>query len=406
MGGRGNGRSGTASRYSVSRLVGKEYCRGALMRAVHADIRSSSWSELNDRLAEQGVHEAFRIADQDMFIERGRNSLRGHGFKASAGSLTARLKSLANYNYAWIEEGEEIGENEFRKFDDSLRTTLGPIRIVFTLNTPPKNHWMVRQFFDLEPHPEAKGFYIPRLKPEYEKSALYIPGTYRENLPNIDPATVERYQAYKHTNPGYYWQVIEGLSPDEVRGKIYTGWQLIDAIPKEARLVRFGVDFGWFPDPAAVVAIWYWNGSYIVEQVAYGTELSNEHLAQCIREYPGWTPTTPVICDSAEPKSIKEIRNYGVNAQPCEKGKDTVNWGIQVVSTKKMLVVRGSTQVWDSYENYAWAEDRDGNPKGEPVHTWSHAMDAVRYPITSLHNKTSDIPKRAGPPRKQSNIAV
>lgn len=400
MGGRGNGRSGTASRYAVSQLLSKEYTRGAIMRATREDIRASCWGEIQDRLREQEITEAFRITDNDMFVEYGQNSLRAHGFRASSGSLTARLKSLAGYNFVWIEEAEEIGENEFRTLDDTIRTVKGRIRIVLTLNTPPKNHWLLQKWFDLEPSIEAKGFYLPHLKPD-AKDVIFIGGTWRENQPNVDAKTVERYENYKNTNPAYYHQVIKGLSPEEVRGKIYTGWQLIDSVPPEARLERFGEDFGWFPDPACAVAVYYWNGAYVIDELAYGTELTNEYLARKIKEV-GQAIT---VADSAEPKSISEQNKYGISVRGCEKGKDSVSFRIKVVTQKKIYVTKRSTNVWKSYENYAWAEDKDGNPKGEPNHTWSHAMDAISYPIASLHNKTSDIvvPQR---PHTRVNIAV
>ncbi len=371
------------------------------MRAVREDIRASCWTDVVDRLEEQGIYDALRVVDNKMSLTYGRNSLRALGFKASSGSLKARLKSLAKCNFAWIEEAEEIGEDEFRTFDDSLRTTEGDIQIVLSLNTPPKNHWIIRKFFNLVPHPEAPGFYSLVLKPEWEGKVLFIGGTFRENLPNLDTATVERYQNYRHTNPSYYWQVIEGLSPDEVRGKIYTGWQQIDAVPPEARLVRFGEDFGWYPDPACAVAVYYWNGAYILDELAYGTELTNEYLAQQIKA----VGNEITIADSAEPKSIAEQRKYGINVQGAEKGKDSVSFRIKVVVQKKIYVTRRSRNVWESYENYRWAEDKDGNPKGEPVHTWSHAMDAAGYALASLYNKTSDIIIQK-PPRERVNIAV
>lgn len=399
MGGRGNGRSGTASRYVVSQLLSKEYTRGAIMRATREDIRASCWGEIVDRVSEQGIRDEFRITENEMYMEHGENSIRAHGFRASSGSLTARLKSLAGYNLVWIEEGEEIGEEEFRKLDDTLRTVKGRIRIIITLNTPPKSHWMIKKWFNLE-NTDVQGFYLPKLKDE-ARDVIYIGGTFRENEVNMDKHTVERYLAYKDTNPAYYWQVIEGLSPDEVRGKIYTGWQLIDSIPQEARLVKFGEDFGWFPDPACVVAIYYWNGSYIVDEVAYGTELSNEYLAGEIKRY----GNAITIADSAEPKSIAEQRKYGIVVQGAEKGKDSVSFRIKVTSLKKIYVTRRSTNVWTAYENYRWAEDKDGNPKGEPEHTHSHAMDAVSYPIASMHNKQSDIIIHTQP-RQKSNIAV
>jgi len=93
------------------------------------------------------------------------------------------------------------------------------------------------------------------------------------------------------------------------------------------------------------------------------------------------------IADSAEPKSIAEQRKYGMNVVGAEKGKDSVMFRIKVTTQKKIYVTKRSTHVWEAYENYRWAEDKDGNPKGEPEHTWSHAMDAVSYPIASMHNK-------------------
>lgn len=403
-GGRGNGRSGSASRYSLSELYSEEYTRGAIMRAVHSDIRTSCWGEIMNRVNEKEIESDFHIVENDMFLERGKNSLRAHGFKASSGTLTARLKSLAEYNFIWIEEAEEIGEEEFRKLDDSLRTTKGRIRIVFTFNTPSKNHWIHRKWFNMIPSPEASGFYIPQLKEEI-KDTIHIPGTFRENQSNLDKNTVERYLNYKYTNPNYYWQVIEGLSPEEVRGKIYTGWQLIDGIPPEARLVKLGEDYGWFPDPACLVAIYYWNGSYIVDELAYGNMLSNEFLAGEAVKLTGKNSTISTIADSAEPKSIAEQRKYAMTVQGAEKGKDSVNFRIKVTAQKKIYVTRRSVNVWESYENYSWDEDKDGNPKGVPKHTWSHAMDAVSYPIAAMHNKQSDIIIH-GPPRVKTNLAV
>lgn len=399
MGGRGNGRSGTASRYALSRVFSKEYTRGALMRAVHADIRASCWGEIMDRIREQDIASEFRLADNDMFLERGENSLRAHGFRASSGSLTARLKSLAGYNFIWIEEAEEIGEEEFRTLDDSLRTVKGKIQIVLTLNTPPVNHWILRKWFDLTPA-QTPGFYIPKVKDSVQ-DVLYIGGTWQENRPNLDTHTIERYKAYEYTNPAYYWQVIQGLSPEQKRGKIFTGWQILDVIPQEARLIRFGEDFGWFPDPASVIAVWYWNGSYILDEVAYGTELSNEFLAHEIKSY----GTAITIADSAEPKSIAEQRKYGIVVQGAEKGADSVNYRIKVMAQKKIYVTRKSKHLWEAYENYAWKENKDGDPTGEPEHLWSHCIDASTYAIASLHNKTQDRPSPQHY-REKNNIAV
>ncbi len=403
MGGRGNGRSGTASRYVISQLLSKEYTRGAIMRATREDIRASCWGELMDRIKEQNLQDSFRITDNDMFLERGSNSVRANGFRASSGSLTARLKSLAGYNFIWIEEAEEIGEEEFRILDDTLRTVQGRIRIVLTLNTPPKNHWILRRWFNLT-ESEQKGFYIPSLKPDI-KDAIYISGSWKENAVNLDKHTIERYQEYRQTNPSYYWQVIEGLSPEEVRGKIFSGWQQIDGIPDGARLLKLGVDWGWYPDPVAVIALYYYNGSYIVDEVAFGTNISDEDLASSIKSIRGYE-NVYAICGADEPKSIELLRKYKIKADKTDAGKGSVDYRIKVTSTKKIFVTRKSVNVWAGYENYAWAEDKDGNPKGEPDHFMSDTMDATMYAIASLNPIKELMHQQVYLPRQKTNIAL
>lgn len=403
MGGRGNGRSGTASRYVTSQLLGKEYVRGAIMRATREDIRASCWGEIMDRVKEQGIEGNFRITENDMYIERGKNSLRAHGFRASSGSLTARLKSLAGYNIVWIEEAEEIGENEFRTLDDTLRTVKGNIRIIFTLNTPPKNHWILRKWFNLNPT-DVPSFYNPTLKPEV-KDVLYIKGTWQENEPNLDKHTIQRYKDYRFNNPSYYWQVIEGLSPEEVRGKIYTGWQQIESVPQGARLVKFGVDWGWFPDPVAVVALYYYNGGYIVDEVVYGTNIEDSFVAGEIKRVSGWE-STYAVCGADEPKSIELLKKYGIRAEKAVSGPGSVNYRIKATASKRVSVTNRSTNTWQGYENYAWAEDRDGNPKGEPAHAFSDTMDAVSYAVSSINPVGEFIRKPQPQFRQKTNIAV
>jgi phage terminase large subunit len=383
MGGRGNGRSGTASRYVVSQLLGKEYTRGAIMRATREDIRASCWGDINDRLREQEIDGQFRITENDMFIERGANSLRAHGFRASSGSLTARLKSLAGYNLVWIEEGEETGEDEFRTLDDTLRTVKGKIRIIITLNTPSKNHWLIKKWFNLEPHPEVYGFYIPTLKLE-ATDTIFIGGTWRENEPNLDENTIVRYQKYKETNPNYYWQMIEGLSPETVMGRIYSGWREIDEIPYEARLLGYGLDFGFDPDPAAIVGIYYYNGGYILDENLYQTKLINEQLSAYLKSY----PQAPIVADNAEPKSIAELKHYGLDVIPCEKGKESVRFGIKHVQGLKISYTKRSANLKNEYENYAWKVSKEGEDLGiEDPNCENHCMSAARYALTLFAGK-------------------
>lgn len=393
MGGRGNGRSGTASRYTLSQLTSNTYTRGAIMRAVRENIKSSCWTEILDRITEQDAENLEGLSISDNEISFGKNYVRPFGFKASSGSLTARLKSLAGFNYAWIEEMEEIGEDEFRKFDDSLRTKEGRIRIVGTLNPPEKDHWIIKEFFDLEEHPEAKGFYIPHLKEEHKQDTLYIGGTFRENRHNIDEQTAHKYERYKLTNPEYYWQMIEGLIPESVRGKIFKGWELIDELPKDAKLLRIGGDWGWYPDPVATIALYYYDGYYIVDGISYGNEIDDDVVASDIKNVTGGT-TVRAAFGADEPKSIELMARKGIKAVKSITGPGSVDTRIKLTADKKIKVVRKNhpihgNWVWDAYNKYHWAEDKDGNPKGEPDHEGSDPMDAISYAIADLSDKSS-----------------
>jgi phage terminase large subunit len=169
----------------------------------------------------------------------------------------------------------------------------------------------------------------------------------------------------------------------EVEGKIYRDWQIIDEIPHEARLERFGLDFGYSNDPSAIVAIYYYNGGYIVDEIAYTKGLSNKQIADVILAQERKILT---VADSAEPKSIDEIQAYGVTITPCDKGKDSVRQGIQLVQNQRMSMTKRSVNVIREYRNYLWATDRNGAfiTPNEPEHTFSHSMDSIRYAMANL----------------------
>lgn len=206
--------------------------------------------------------------------------------------------------------------------------------------------------------------------------------TYKDNEA-LDPAIVASIEQRKGRKG--WWQVYGEGQLGEVEGKIYTGWQIIDSIPHEARLDKYGLDFGYRPDPACIIALYYYNGGYIVDEIAYSTEMSNRRLADIFINQ----PKAIVMADAAEPKSIDEIKSYGVNILPAAKGKDSVKHGIQYVQEQKISVTKRSYNVIKEYRNYLWATDKLGNIiPGEPEHQFSHTMDAIRY---ALSNRNTNI---------------
>lgn len=380
-GGRGAGRSYETSQKIAAKLIQTQRpFRGAIMRSVSTDIRHSIWQEILDRVKGWDLERGINIVDTMMEMSVGKNSLHAHGFKKSSSERTAKLKSLANYTDAFIEEAEEVGEGEFQQLDDSLRASGSQIYLLF--NTPPKSNWIVKRWFDTVPS-ERKGFY--ELKPKSDEIEAIF-GTHNEN--NFLAREVhERYENYKSTKPQYYWQMIAGLCPETLMGKIYDGWKEIPDIPHEARLLGYGLDFGFDPDPAALIAIYYYNGGYIADEKLYSKKLVNDQLAMNIKLH----PEAVVIADAAEPKSIEELKRHGINILPCSKGSDSVKYGIKHVQGLKMSYTSGSPNIRREYESYAWKVDKDGNEtKMEDPKCDNHAMSAIRYFLSETVKANAD----------------
>ncbi len=174
-----------------------------------------------------------------------------------------------------------------------------------------------------------------------------------------------------------WWQVYGLGQLGEVEGKIYKDWIIIDEIPKEARYLRNGLDFGYTNDPSVLIGILKYNDALIVDEALYQKGMSNRELAEAIKV----NGNVLTIADSAEPKSIDEIKSYGVPIIGANKGKDSVKNGIQYIQDQKIMVTKRSVNVINEYRNYLWMTDRDGKILNEPEHTYSHSMDAIRYGI-------------------------
>lgn len=195
----------------------------------------------------------------------------------------------------------------------------------------------------------------------------------------LPPEIIASIEARK--NRKNWWKVYGLGQLGELESRIYKGWDIIDDIPHQARLERFGLDFGYSNDPTAIVAIYYYNGGYILDEICYQKGLSNKQIADIILNTESNVLT---IADSAEPKSIDEIKNYGVTILGTEKGKDSINHGIQIVQNQKISITKRSVNLIKEYRNYLWEEDKEGRIINIAQDIWNDLMDATRYGIVSL----------------------
>jgi phage terminase large subunit len=161
-----------------------------------------------------------------------------------------------------------------------------------------------------------------------------------------------------------------------VEGTIFSDYEIIDKIPEEASLLGYGLDFGYSQDPAALIALYKYNDDIIVDEVVYQTGLLNSELASIMKQN---GVIEEVFADSAEPKSIQELKRFGFKVKPVEKGKDSVNYGIQILQQKHMLVTRTSKNLLDEFSKYMWKKNKDGGYEKTPIDAYNHACDALRY---------------------------
>lgn len=227
----------------------------------------------------------------------------------------------------------------------------------------------------LDYNPTSQFYVHDELIPKVDHDFLIVNYKDNEALPKAIVKEIESRKGNK-----YFWTVYGEGQIGEVEGKIYTNWQIIDDIPHEARIERYGLDFGYTNDPTAIIAVYYYNGGYILDEITFTKGLSNKQIADILLTQ----RKALTIADSAEPKSIDEIRSYGVLIQPTIKGTDSVRNGIQVVQDQQISVTKRSVNLIKEYRNYLWQTDKNGRIINEPVSLWDHCMDALRYAITSL----------------------
>lgn len=211
-----------------------------------------------------------------------------------------------------------------------------------------------------------------------EATSDFIILTYKDNEA-LDPAIVKEIEKAKEkAETSSYWEnwwKVYGLGQiGTLEGVIFNNWQQIDVLPNDARLLGYGVDFGYSNDPTAIVEVYKWNDKRIVNEICYQKELSNSQIAKLI------TTKNIAYCDSAEPKSIAELVSYGVNATAVRKGTDSINFGIQVMQEQDYLITKQSTNLINELRKYAWDKDKKtGATLNKPIDMFNHAIDAFRY---------------------------
>jgi len=269
----------------------------------------------------------------------------------------------------WIEEATEIDYNAYKQLTKRLRgKSKVSKRLTMSFNPILQDHWIYKEFF-LNVWDDSKR--------KYKDDKLSILKTmYKDNR----FLTEQDIRALEDETDKYFYEVYTLGNWGVLGHVIFKNWRVEDLswLRDIADNYRNGLDFGFAEDPSALAHTHYDRKKktiYVLDEL-YMTDLTNDLLATEVKKIIG---NQVVVCDSAEPKSIKELRQYGVNAVGAKKGKDSVNHGIQWLQQQTIVVDVKCQNMKNELMKYRWKEDRHGNVLPVPVDKDNHLIDALRY---------------------------
>ncbi|MBS1525194.1 MAG: terminase large subunit [Bacteroidetes bacterium] len=193
------------------------------------------------------------------------------------------------------------------------------------------------------------------------------------------------------------WKVYARGLTGKVSGLVLDNWRLCDSIPPGARLIAAGLDFGFTNDETGCVAVYKQDGELWIEELLYQAGLTNPDISARLNEA-GLSKKTEIVADSAEPKSIEELRRLGWRIVPARKGADSVQLSIDILKRYKLNVTRSSVNLRNELSRYKWKKNRSGRVLNEPSDSWNHLIDPLRYvalnklKINDLRQPVSRLP--------------
>lgn len=208
-------------------------------------------------------------------------------------------------------------------------------------------------------------------------NAQFIKSTYRDNE-YCPPAAIAAIEARKDRDPN--WYKVYGLGEiGSLEGLIFPTINIVQDIPHEFKRLGTGLDFGYTNDPTVAIDLYKSGDKILFDELFYQTGLLNSDIAKQLKQ----SQCFEVIADCAEPKSIDEIYRQSVNIKPASKGKDSVQFGIDLIKQHDIYVTARSINLIKEFRNYKWLTDKTGKALNIPVDCWNHAIDACRYIVNS-----------------------
>lgn len=371
-GGAGSGKSYGATQKILLKAL--KYKRKVLViRKIQRTIKDSIWSLLITQLYASGYYDLSRINRSDFEIELPNGSI----FIFKGLDDPEKIKSIDGITDIVIEEATELTEDDFTQLNLRLRALVDHLQIYLMFNPISKKNWVYDYFFVRQ---------LPL-------NVKIIKTTYLDNK-FLSEEYKQELERLKDRNPAYYriYCLGEFATLDKLVFPKYTTKIVTD---NDIRGLKrwIGLDFGYINDPSALV--WgfidtikkkiYVSGEYVRRG------MKNNEIAETMVDL--GLHKDKSYGDCAERKSIDEIKDKGVNIDPTEKGKDSIIHGIQWIQQYELIVDERCFKVIEELDNYTWKKDKKtGEYINEPVDTFNHTIDAIRYGLNK-YIKGTKTPK-------------
>ena len=275
-----------------------------------------------------------------------------------------KIKSITDITDIWCEECSELSRDEFTQLDLRLRSQAGNLQIFVSFNPVSKQNFVYQKWF-------VNGT---------PANTFILHTTYKDNK-FLPKEYIEALLEKQKSNPTYYkiYALGEFCTLDKL---VYYNWKVEDFDHTQIKgKLLIGLDFGYTNDPTALVASVMTDKKIYIFKEWVDTNKTNPQIAQVIKSL-GFQKST-IICDSAEPKSIQELRQNGIYAaRESTKGPDSIIHGIQRLWEYEIIVHPSCTETITEFENYAWQKDKTtGEYINKPIDMFNHCMDALRYSL-------------------------
>lgn len=414
-GSRASKKSKTTALWYISHLSKAKYSGANLLviRKTYRTLKDSCFADLKWAINRLGLQDVWVAKENPLEItnvETGQKILfRGLDDALKITSITVEVGYLC---WAWIEEAYEIfDETDFDMIDESIRGEIpAPLfkQITITFNPWNERHFLKHRFFDEVTGYDAAGKPIYRerktdISEDGEILAMTTNYTCNEFL---DAADLKVFEKMKKNNPRRFavaglggWGITDGLVYEnwkEMPFRLMTKeeYKALEEKPEEAVVFfddiedGFGLDFGYTNDPTAAFIgfIDTANKKIYVYDELYKKGLSNRRIYEEITRL-GYNKDR-FTGDSAEPKSIDELRGYGMRITGAKKGKDSINNGIQYIQDFEIIIHPRCVNFLTEVSNYSWAKDKFGNKLNVPIDDFNHLMDAMRYGLEKYIRQT------------------